>query len=203
MIDVRTGMCHRSGTEAGLIGEDASCDTFLKAEEHASDHSACNAGRAEGAFKDGTDSAWYISVIDNDDSETEQDIEYCHERNELLGYCTDSLYAADKNEGDKNSEDNTDNEVECSDAFFSHYIIGGESSIDRSGDGIDLSGVTCSEYCENTECSKYISEPFPIFAKAVSDVVHRSADIGSGIIDLSEMYCECYFRELGAHAEYS
>ena len=101
------------------------------------------------------------------------------------------------------AQSDTDDKIECSDTFLTHNIIGDEGSVDRSGDCIDLCCVTCTEYCKDTECCEHIAEPFPVLTKTVSDVVHRSADICSCVIDLSEMTCECYFRELGAHSQNS
>ena len=122
VVYVCTCMCHRSRSETCFIGEDTSCNTFLYAEEHASDYTACYTCRTECTFEDGDDSSRNISEVDYDNSDSEENVEYSHERNELLCYCSDSLNTADKDESDENSEDYSYDEIECPDSAFTHDV---------------------------------------------------------------------------------
>ena len=87
-------MCDRSGTNSGLIREDTSGNTTSHSHKHASNHTAGKCGRVKCSYKDHLKYMWNFVCIQYNYSDCKDDIEYCHEWNQLLCYGTDTFYSA-------------------------------------------------------------------------------------------------------------
>ena len=76
-----------------------------------------------------------------------------------------------------------------------------QCGVDRGCDCINLRCVSGSEYRQYAESGKQVSQEMPFFAKAVFDVVHRSADELAVGVFLTVEDSQCNLRKFRTHAE--
>ena len=81
------------------------------------------------------------------------------------------------------------------------WIVCREYGSDRSCDGIDLRHAAGAECRNHGEYAEDYGKPFPFFAEAVLDVVHRPADKISFVVLFPIMNGEDDFCVFGAHAK--
>ncbi len=72
-----------------------------------------------------------------------------------------------------------------------------------SGNGIHLGGVAGTKYRQHPKERIGKGQPGPLFAKAVADIVHGTANQLAVAVALMEMHRQRHFCKLGAHAKES
>ena len=105
-------MGNGTGTEAGLVGEDTSGYAAFHAGEEASDNAAGYCLRMEGTLKDHGKYQWNTVCVKQDYAKGQQDVKQCHEGNQFFCYISDSLYAAQENQGYQSSQHNAGHEAD-------------------------------------------------------------------------------------------
>ena len=202
-ICVSGGVGDGTCSQPGFVGEDPSCNSFLHAQEKASDHASRDGGGSEGSFEDGGKYSGDVLYVQHDDSQSQDHIEKGHERHEHLCNSPDPLDTAQKDHGDQHRDDDPDDQAGGRHRGRTDHMEIEERRIDGGGDGIDLCGVPRAEYGEHAEQGKYISHPAPFRSESVFDIVPGTADPVAVFVFLSEMYRERYLGKFGAHSEKS
>ena len=194
-------MRDRTCTKSCLIREDSSGNTFLHTHKERSHGSSGHRCRRKCSFKNGSKYARNVLEIQNNNAKCQNHINCCHKWNKLFGNLTNSLNSSKKDHADQDSKYNSDNQIQCSNGIFSYDSIIKKCRIDCCCDCIHLCCISCSKYCQNSECSEQISQPVPMLFQTIFDIIHRSTDTISFHIRLMEMNCKSNFGKLCTHSK--
>ena len=139
------------GTETGLIGEDAAGNTLLHGDKRSAYHTAGHSGGIERTPEDGGESGGQVFPVDDDNTETQHDIQQCHQGDHTLRHMADALDAAQQDQTDQNGDDDAEDEIEGGGAAGFHCAKADEGGINGGDDGIDLGGIAGAEYRKDAE----------------------------------------------------
>ena len=198
-IGISSGMGYRSRTKTGFVGEYAAAYATLYGSGDGDASSAAHyGGGSKGAYEYAAENVADVADMGKEDYQSGKDVNDRHEGHQLFSYLTYALEAAYEDDGAEDSDDDADYQV-------SGVYVDGSKAVDGAGDrgndGVDLGHVTNTEGCQHSEECKQAAEPFPVFAKALADVVHRTAYPVALIVALAEMDSQSNFSKLGAHSE--
>ena len=112
-----------------------------------------------------------------------------------------SFDSSKKDHGDQNGNYDSDDQVGSGNGAFADHVIIQQCRIDRSGDGVDLCGVTGTKYGKYAKCCEQISQPVPFFAKTVLDVLQGTAYQFAVGMDLAVVDSQSNLSIFGAHAK--
>ena len=188
-------------TKAGLVGEDAPGDAFFHTHKEGSDHSAGDSRRIKGAVYDRGEYSGNPVNVKQNYSDSEHDIKQRHKGNQLFRHASDSFDASEKNQGYQSRQNDSDDKAGGTGRACIDQMIIHQCGIDGGCDGIYLSGITGSEYGENSEDRKQSGQPAPVFPKTVLYVVHGAANQVAFLIYFAEVHGQSYLREFCTHPQ--
>ena len=143
-------------------------------------------------------SAGVINQHDN----TGNDVHHSHEGHQLLRNTAQALHAAQDDDTHQDSQDNAQHQVQglcsiCAKAGVKclHHVA------DGGGDVAPLGGVADAEGSQRTENTEDNTQPLPVFAQAVLDVIHGAADPVAILVALTVFDRQHNLGVLGHHAD--
>ena len=201
---LRSGVGHRRGAKAGLVGEYAAGYAALHGLDDADAQRAAHYRRGvKRAHHDLTDDFGEVADVDKDKHEGGYDVDHCHYGDQLLGDLAYALDAADV--GNEAYDSHYDTGYQSDGAFLTDGSgsNGGNSGSDRGSDGVHLGDVADAEGANAAQHSEHAAQPCPLLAKAVPDVVHGAAYPVALIVLFTILGGESDLGELGCHAQES
>ena len=130
----------------------------------------------------------------------QKNVEQSHERNQLFRYTSDALDAAKEHQSDRGSQKDAHSQIKGTDSRVRQDAVACEGRPDSRCDGVDLSGISGSEYSKDTENGKKIGEPHPFFPKPIFDIVHGTSGQVAVRISFPEMNRQSNLGKFGAHS---
>ena len=203
VIGICAGMGDGAGTETCFVREDATGNALLHADEEAAHDAASNGGGIEGTLENGGKHSGNLADIHNDKAQTQYDVQQGHEGHQTLGDLADALDTANEDHGDNHADHHADDQIAGAYGGCGQQAVVQQGGVDGGGDGVDLGGVAGAEDGADAEEGVQVSQPHPLFAQTVLDVVHGAAYIVALGVPLPEVDSQGHFGELGAHAEQS
>ena len=201
ILGIGAGVGTGPGTEAGFIGENTAGNTLLHADKEAANNTAGHSSRIEGTLDDRSKHCGNLIGLHNDQANAQNHIQQSHGGNQLFGDLTDTLDAADEDQSHDDADEHTDDQVAACGAVHAQQTVVDQSGVDSSGDGVDLGGIAGTEDSADAEEGIQVSQPHPLTAEAILDVVHGAADIVALVIALPVMDRQGNFGKLGSHAQ--
>ena len=204
VLDIRGGMGHRSGTKAGLVGEDAAANALGNCRlDGCAGYAAGDSGGIERAHKDALEGVGDSGDVDNDHNQGRDHIDDRHDGHQQGAHVADPLNAAHQDDEHDDGGDDADHQGD--DLLLA--LSGGDKARDRlvdgAGDGVDLGHVADAEGGQAAEEGEDDSQPLPLGAKAVLDVVHGAADPVALRVFLTVLDSQGDLGIFGAHAHQS
>ena len=184
-------MRDRGRAETGLVREDAAGKALLHGHhDGVAEETASDTLKGKGTRKDLAEDGRNVADAHNDDHDAGYNIEDRHEGHQQRGHLADALDAAERNQRDDKGDQNT-----------GHHGRHMEEVAQRTGDFAALGNVADAERSKAAQQAEDDGHPFPAFADAVFDVVHRAAVIDALFILHAILHRQDDLGILGDHAE--
>ena len=186
-------MSVRSRTHTCLVGEQTSLGTLADRRlDCCSEGTAEDCLRLEGVLEDHAEGLGDLGDVEAQNDHAENDIENCHDGNDLFSNRRDSADSANEDEGADCGKNQTDHPS-------GHH---GNSGVDRFGNGVGLYHGSHEAQCQ---CDGYGEEAREELAEAViegtSDVVNGSAKNRAVLLNDLGLLCENCLGVDGCHTE--
>ena len=186
---LRSGVGHRRGAKAGLVGEYAAGYAALHGLDDADAQRAAHYRRGvKRAHHDLTDDFGEVADVDKDKHEGGYDVDHCHYGDQLLGDLAYALDAADEDEPGEHRHDRAD---------------GGQRDAERrvhtGGKRVGLHARPDAERGQEAEDGKEHCEPAG--PQTAGDVVHGTAYQITLLIPLAEMDSQRHLCKFGTHTK--
>ena len=193
-------MGDRSGTEAGLVGEHAALDAPGDDQDHGANDTTGDTAGGESTLEDVVEHGGQGVGIANDHDQAGQDVDDCHDGHQLLGDSAQALDAAEQNHGGQDDQDDAQDDVDQG-LLVKVGVEGGDHGVDGRGDVAHLHGVADAEGCQGRKDTEDSTQPLPVLAEAVLDVIHGAADPVAVLVAFTEPDGQQDLGVLGRHAD--
>ena len=188
MVNIRAGMCCRSSTKTSLVGVDASgsAPADRQCNGGASEAADCR-DRTECISEDAADSREQIADVRDDDDESTNDVQRCHDRNHQVHNVGDTAEAADDDDQCEDCENDTcdvlrDTEdlqvVRCGQALG----CDGRNQLEHQADSVDVA-EDLTDSAETAQIVERTANPLACFVlltvfntEGDFDIFGRAAD---------------------------
>ena len=195
-------MSHGSRTQASLVGEDAALDAPGDDQHHGANCTAGDTGGRESASEDVAEDCGPVGNVCEANDQASHDVDNSHDGDQLLSNRTQTLDAAQQDDGCQDCQDDTQNQVDG--GLTSEVgVEGGNHGVDGAGDVTNLNSVADAEGCQCAEDTEDGAQPLPVLAQAVLDVVHGAADPVAQCVSLTELDGQQNLGVLGTHTDQS
>ncbi len=169
IIGLCRGMGDGRAAQTGFVGKDAARHALLNTNPDArADKAAGCGGGCKGAAHDIGQPFGHITKVQTNDIKTARDVNQGHERHEIFRDPANALYPANNDKEGQRCHHKPGNPV-------GHTQI----AANRIDHGLGLKHVANAEACNRCEERKHESEPRPMPAQTILDVIHRPADIAA------------------------
>ena len=189
-------LCYRmrmwGRTHTSFVGEQAAGNAVLDCGGYRNaGEAAQSSARIERADKDLTERFREVADVHDDQNQSAQDVEDCHDWNQFLSYGRDTADAAQEDKASQNCYDDTND-----------HWINAEGAVERSTDRVGLYHVAekaeCQRNQDRKDNRKYFAERTFVSS---ADVVSRSAGYLAVFINGLVFLCQRRLNEDGGHTE--
>ena len=195
-------MSHRRRTKAGLVGEHAAFHAPSDNQNNRTYCTACHAFRGESAGENFGKHSRQIGSIVHQHDHACHNVYHSHEGNQLLRHRAQTLNAAEQNDCGQHHQNQTQHHIHCG-LSTEIRVKGKDYGVDRVGDIAHLNRVTDAKGGQSGKDTEDSTQPLPIFAQTVLDVVHRAAYPVAILILFPELHRQKNLGIFGGHTNQS